>query len=502
MSVDTSSMRAENAGSLPRTTPEAEGVSSSAILAFLDAIAEKKLELHSLMLLRRGRVLAEGWWAPYAPQYPHMLYSLSKSFLSTAAGLAVAEGYFALDDAVISFFPHDLPETISDNLAAMQVRHLLSMSTGHAEDKTGILRSDPDGNWPRAFLSQPVEYEPGTHFRYNSAATYMVSAILQRTTGSSALDFLRPRLLEPLAIKEAAWETDPQGISVGGWGLSIRTEDIARFGDLYRRGGVWNEEAIVPADWVEAATRAQVSNGDQPESDWQQGYGYQFWRCRHGAYRADGAFGQFCVVLPKQEAVFVTTANVNDLQAVLDLLWEKLLPSMTEAPSPPNVEAQERLRRRLTELHLSAPEGKLAAPITDSVTGRTYRFPENEQGIRSVRLDFIRESVMLTVVDSSGSHTVTAGLGKWRTGLTTFLLNSIRRTLPARELRQEDGAPVAACAAWIAEDTLALRLCLLETPFTPTLLCTFIGDTQVDVAIQGRVGFGPSERPVLEGSAE
>jgi CubicO group peptidase (beta-lactamase class C family) len=248
---------------LPRALPETEGVSSAAILAFLDAVAEKKLELHSLMLLRRGKVLAEGWWSPYAPEWRHILYSLSKSFLSTAAGLAIREGFFTLDDTVVSFFPGDVPEVIDENLAAMRVRHLLSMSTGHAEDQTGALRSDPDGNWVRAFLAQPVQQEPGTFFRYNSAATYMVSAILQKTTGVTALEFLQPRLLEPLGITDAVWEVDPRGIAVGGWGLSIRTEDIARFGELYRNRGVWQGKQLIPADWVDLATSTQVSNGDQ-----------------------------------------------------------------------------------------------------------------------------------------------------------------------------------------------------------------------------------------------
>jgi CubicO group peptidase (beta-lactamase class C family) len=451
---------------LPRTTPETGGIASLAILEFLDAIDARNLELHSLMLLRRGQVLAEGWWAPYTPPRRHMLYSLSKSFLSTAAGLAISEGSFALDDSVVKFFPEEAPTVISDNLAAMQVRHLLSMSTGHAEDKTGILRNDPDGNWVRAFLAEPVEYEPGTHFCYNSAATYMVSAILHKTTGSTALDFLEPRLLAPLGITDAVWETDPQGISVGGWGLSIRTEDIARFGELHRQRGVWHEQEIVPADWVERATRTQVPNGNQPDSDWQQGYGYQFWRCRNGAYRADGAFGQFCVVMPNQEAVFVTTAKVSDLQAVLDILWDKLLPAMTSHPLPPDDAARERLQERLSGLSLPAPEGQSRTGTADIVNGRTYRFAQNDQGIVSIKPAFTDDSVTLTVEDPAGAHTVTAGLGEWRTGTTTLFQSSIVRSLPSEGASVRDGQPCAAYAAWTG-GRRSLRLCLIETPFTP-----------------------------------
>jgi CubicO group peptidase (beta-lactamase class C family) len=507
MPVTTNNAATENRTALPRATPEAEGIASTAIAAFLDAAAEKNLELHSLMLLRRGNVLAEGWWSPYTPTRRHMLYSLSKSFLSTAAGLAIAEGRFGLDDRVADFFPDEVPTAISENLARMTVRHLLSMATGHQDDKTGVLRNDPDGSWVRAFLGEAVEHEPGTFFRYNSAATYMVSAILQKTTGVTALEYLQARLLGPLGITGATWETDPRGISVGGWGLSIRTEEIARFGELYRCRGVWDGQTIVPADWVERATSAQVSNGDpDTDSDWQQGYGFQFWRCRNGAYRADGAFGQFCVVMPEQEAVFVTTANVDDLQAVLDLLWEILLPAMGSgtAPLPDDGAAQQALRNRLAALRLTAPSGEKASPTAARVNGRTYRFPPSEQGIRAVTPYFTDDAVTLRIEDDAGTHTVAAGLAEWKTGTTTFLRQNITRSLPAREGRDAAGQedpPAAAGAAWTSDDTLAVRLCLIETPFTPTISLTFSPDGTVRFGLRGRVGFGPSDRPVLEGIA-
>src|SRR5262245_38947833 len=205
---------------LPRSAPEAQGILSSAILAFVEAAERNIHELHSFMLLRHGAVVAEGWWSPYAPDRPHMLFSLSKSFTSTAVGMAVAEGRLSVDDPVLSFFPEDTPEQVSENLASMRVHHLLSMSTGHAEDTTKGLREQPEGNWARAFLAAPVEHQPGTHFLYNSGATYMLSAIVQRLTGMTLLEYLRPRLFEPLEIENPTWETCPRGINVGGWGLN------------------------------------------------------------------------------------------------------------------------------------------------------------------------------------------------------------------------------------------------------------------------------------------
>ena len=307
-----------NPDQLPRSTPAAQGVAAAGILAFVDAVEAASLGLHSLMLLRHGQVVAEGWWAPYSAAAPHMLFSLSKSFTSTAVGLAVAEGRLSVEDPVVDFFPAQAPRQVSANLAAMRVRHLLTMSTGHAADTTEAMTAAKDGNWVRAFLAQPVDHAPGAPFVYNSGATYMLAAIVQQLTGSTLLDYLTPRLLAPLGIEGATWESCPRGINTGGWGLSIKTEDIARFGQLYLQRGVWQGQQLIPATWVDAATARQVANGSNPDSDWEQGYGYQFWRCRHGAYRGDGAFGQYCLVLPDQDAVLAITAGVEDMQAVLN----------------------------------------------------------------------------------------------------------------------------------------------------------------------------------------
>ena len=301
---------------LPRSTPEAQGVPSAAILAFVEA-AEKNVDaLHSLMVLRHGQVVAEGWWGPYRRDDPHVLFSLSKSFTSTGIGLAIAEGKLSLDDTVLSFFPEDAPAEPSENLKAMRVRDLLSMSTGHHADAIEPFPyMDPAVSQTRAFLALPVAHKPGTHFVYNTPASFMLSAIVQKVSGTPLVDYLRPRLFEPLGIRNPKWEATPKGVSLGGFGLSVTTEDIARFGQLYLQKGEWNGKRLLPAEWVAAATSRQVSNGSNPASDWDQGYGYQFWRCRHGVYRGDGAFGQYCIVMPEQDAVIAITSGVRDMQA-------------------------------------------------------------------------------------------------------------------------------------------------------------------------------------------
>ena len=311
------------ADGLPRSTPESQGVSAETIQRFLKTLEEKVQTIHSVMVVRYGKVIAEKWWDSASADKPHVLWSLSKSFTSTAVGLAVQDGKLGLHDEVLSFFPEDAPQEVSGNLKAMRVVDLLTMSTGHQDEPN--VRNEQ--NWIRAFLAHPVPHKPGTHFRYNTPATFMQSAIVQKVTGQTVNEYLQSRLYGPLGIATPKWDTNPQGISIGGYGLYLKTEDIAKFGLLYLQSGQWEGKQLIPSSWVELATSKQVSNGSSPVSDWDQGYGFQFWRCRHGAFRGDGKDGQFCIVMPKQDAVVVMTANTSDMQAQLNHVWNHLLPA-------------------------------------------------------------------------------------------------------------------------------------------------------------------------------
>jgi CubicO group peptidase (beta-lactamase class C family) len=344
MAVVASSHSAAQA--LPRSTPEAQGVSSTAIHDFIVAADQQVNSMHSLILVRHGNVIAEAYWKPESDDKPHVLWSLSKSFASTAVGFAVAEGRLSLDDLVVSFFPDRVPENASANLKQMRIRDLLTMSTGHQEEVN--LREQAD--WIKAFLAHPVPHKPGTHFLYNTPATFMASAIVQKVTGEKIVDYLRPRLFEPLGIEPPRWDENPQGISIGGYGLFLRTEDIAKFGQLLLQKGMWQGKSLLPADWIELATSKQVSNGSDPNRDWDQGYGFQFWRCRHGAYRGDGKDGQYCIVLPQQDAVIAITANSDNMAKQLDLVWEHLLPAFQDAPLADATEAQAKLQAAIETL--------------------------------------------------------------------------------------------------------------------------------------------------------
>ena len=334
---------------VPRSTPEAQGVSSQRVWDFVEA-ADRINTLHSFMILRHGHVIAEGWWKPEAADKPHVLWSLSKSFNSTAVGLACAEGKLNLDDPMLKFFPADAPAEVSENLKAMKVRDLLTMSCGH-DVETKIPNNAPT---VKEFLALPVPHTPGIHFQYNTYGSYMLSAIVSKATGQTSLEFLQPRLFEPLGIENAQWDASPEGPSLGGYGLYLCTEDIAKFGQLYLQKGRWNGRQLLPEKWVEQATGKQVPNDKAGHSkigvDWQQGYGFQFWRCTHQAYRGDGRAGQLCLVIPEQDLVVAITADNGAFQTEMNAIWDHLLPACNASALPEDAPVQQKLSQKLSTL--------------------------------------------------------------------------------------------------------------------------------------------------------
>jgi len=488
---------------LPRSLPEAQGISSKGILDFVNAVEEKNLNLHSLIVVRHGAVVAEGWWAPYAPDLKHTLYSLSKSFTSTAIGMAVAEGKLSVEDKVISFFPKDLPATISPNLAAMRVKDLLTMSTGHDTDSTPSLRNSAETNWVKSFFALPVAHEPGTFFVYNSGATYMLSAIIQKLTGQNLLTYLTPRLFKPLNIEGADWEVDPNGINTGGWGLRLKTEDIAKFGQLLLQKGMWKGKRLMAESWIRDATQFQVqSKGGsrkKEENDWLQGYGYQFWRCRHDAFRGDGAYGQYCIVLPKEDLVIAITSETADMQGILDQVWDHILPALKTNAISADKSGQTQLKQKMSALALPMPKGKTTSALSKTISGKNYAIDAGKSGISNISLTFRDGSCDFKMKDEQGEHVVSCGLNEWKygiTGISTLPLKLTQTVIPG-----ETKTKIAASGIWADENTFEMTWRFIETAHYEIVKCRFDkGDLETEflrsLAILGNT---KDARPVLKG---
>lgn len=453
--------------SLHASTPAAEDVDARGIEAFLDVIeAAPDIEPHSVMILRHGQLIAAGWWAPYEPDRVHLLYSLSKSFTATAAGLAVGEGLLNLDDTVVSYFPEFAADITDPGSRSILVRHIAAMASGHLTDTWGSVVADDPAEPVRSFLLLPPDRDPGTVFAYNQSATYTLAAIVQKQAGQSLTEYLRPRLLDPLGIRQAVWQQYPEGRDVGFTGLHSTTDAIARLGQLYLNGGVWDGKRLLPAWWAAEATRAHIPNAAQGESpDWQQGYGFQFWMSRHG-YRGDGAYGQFCLVLPEQQAVVAMTADTEQMQAVLDAAWEHLLPAFGpaaagDAKAGEEAPADAALRRRLSNLELPPAPGRSRPTAGAPALPGTTLTPQGGSCTDQPSLT----AATITEAGGNGGYVIRLAEDDWSLDL---------RCVPGRWTVSEPGAPVptAVSGGWTAPDTLTADVAFLETPHHLIVTCS------------------------------
>jgi CubicO group peptidase (beta-lactamase class C family) len=444
---------------LPTTTPSAAQVDARGVLALLDALESlPDLEMHSLMVLRHGQVLAQGWWSPFTAERPHLLYSLSKSFTSTALGLAVAEGRVGLDDLVVDHFPEFAAEVTDPGSRAIRVRHAASMATGHTDDMWDLAVERDAAEPVRGFLLLPPPHAPGTVFAYNQPATYSVAAIVQRATGETLVDYLRPRLLDPLGVGPVGWQQQPPGRDLGFSGLHASTDAIARLGQLLLQRGEWQGQRLLPAEWVDEATRSHVANPDEPNVDWQQGYGFQFWMSRHG-YRGDGAFGQFCLVLPEQDMVVAITAATLDMQAQLDAVWTHLLPALDRASSPT---ADAELAARTAALAVSPYVAAGAPPATaDAWDGAMFEPAgggcAEQPSLTGIEVCRDGDGWAAILVEGTDRLRRTIGASGW--------------SLPAATDDEPDPVPTATSGGWQPDGTLAVHLLFLETPHRLVLTC-------------------------------
>ncbi len=477
---------------LPRSTPEEQGIDPRGVAALVDALARglPEQELRSLVVVRHGHVVVEGARAPYATDRLHALYSLSKTFTATAVGLAVAEGRLGLDDAVVDLVPDEVPTSgLSDDervrLGRLTVRHLLTMRSGHDLEPEIF----PSRRWVAAFLAAPLAHEPGTHFLYNTSATYVLAALVERAVGCGLLDYLRPRVLDPLGFGPATWEVSPEGHAVGGFGLSAAPRDIAAFGELLLRDGVWRGRRLLPEGWVALATQAHVPPGTAPgdeRSDWAQGYGFQMWRSRHGV-RGDGAFGQFCLVLPEQDVVVAMSSAVRDMQAPLDAVWEHLLPACGDAPLPPDGEGRAELDRAFADLRVTWPQGDATSPVAARLDGRRVVLDPNPLGVTHATVTFGDEHDRLELRHEVESVALVVGHDEPAPG-----------AVPPRYPGMPGPEPVLAHAVWTARDEYVVTVRALEDTPVLTVTAKVTGDL-VEVTPRVNVSFGPTELPALRG---
>ncbi|MGG1877114.1 serine hydrolase [Paenibacillus cisolokensis] len=453
--------------------PENHRLSSQALIEFVNRLEQLQLEVNSFVLLQGGKATAQFWRPPYRRDTPQLLFSLSKSFTAIAVGIASDEGFLNLDDPVISFFPDQCPDVISPNLAKMTVHHLLSMNAGHHDNIYDQVAKEQD--WVTAYLALDVEHEPGTHYRYSTHSTYMLSAIIKQATGQDMMDYLMPRLFEPLGIQHPVWETCPLGITAGGMGLSMTTEDIAKFGLMLANRGVYAGKRVVSERFLELATTEQSDNrAGAVRIDSAQGYGYQFHICRRGCYRGDGGFGQLCFVAPKENIVIAATSSfksMQPLQTLLDLIYAYIIDRLDSGVSY-NPQTHAELQHRLAHLRSRVPAPQPVPVRLPLVHASRYLMDDNPRGLRTVAF-YLKEAQQLELVMTYADEP------------DHVLPFDYSGPMHTQDVFHKDLAlhrqEVVTYAVWQNENTLQLTLFYIETPYVVTYMMTFLDGGGMDL---------------------
>ncbi|MBP65487.1 MAG: hypothetical protein CL727_06960 [Chloroflexi bacterium] len=468
---------------LERRSPDEVGVDPRVVLNFIDSAFTNKLDLHSFMLYRSGYVVAEGWSWPYQYHRPHMMHSLTKSVTACGVGLALDEGYFSLHDKVVSFFDEALPAVISSKLGSMTIKDLLTMRSGHDISVSGSTFRQVKTSWVAEFFKIPVIHQPGTHFLYSSALSFMLSAIITKTTGESLRDYLEPRLFQPLGISDLTWGASPNGINSGGNGLSWTTVDSLKLGILHLMMGEWKGQQVIPRNWVNQATRTQVP-GEQ--------YGYHWWQNVSGsAYFAEGAFGQFSIVFPEHDAVLTLTAGVQG-ETLLDLVWEHFPTAFLYSTLRQNVMANNELRSRTDNLRLLPEPRFTESPLAKQISGRTYVIEPNDDNVSEIQLTFSDDNLDFRISDDRGDHHVNVGMRDWIEGRTSVTGNKLHHQYQSKAM------VVVAHGQWWDEHTLEMTWQFVETAWVDTVVCRFFDD-RISIDRRVNANYAPRVRPTLRG---
>lgn len=396
---------------LQRSTPEEQGLHSAPIAAYIDSMMHlPDTEIHSIVVLRHGYVVAEAYPRPFGATYRHTLYSCSKTFAAAAVGLAADDNRLRTTDRLAAFFPELLPDTVSPQLASITVRHLLTMASGIEPDWQ--LRSLTD-NWTKAMLAKPAA-KPGQQFKYDSMCTYLLSAIVQKATGKSVLQLLNERIFAPLGITGAEWEVSPEGCNTGGWGLALKSEDLAKFGQLLLQRGQWEGRQLLSEQWVGDMMRKRMHNGAQ-------GYGYQMWLCeRPKAVRADGAYGQLIYVVPDADMVVVVTqCSTGDFARQRRLLWHTINSALADTLLKPG-RAAAKLAAQTARYELPTAAGKAAHKAMTQFVGRTLHLDDNPICWQRISFGYAKGRLTLSVTNADGETAdITCANRQWATSATT-----------------------------------------------------------------------------------
>ena len=396
---------------LSYASPESQGVPSDAIVSFMEELDRDGLNMHSFMLIKNGKTLADCYWPFFSADKKHRMYSVSKSFTSAAIGRMIDEGRISLDDKVADFFPEYLPADPHPYILQATVRHLLMMSTFNLSTASG------DDDWTRAFFQDSREkIEPGSRFSYDTSATNVLCAIIEKLNGKPILEYMRP-VFDEIGISKDIWcIKSPDGRSWTGSGIMCTTSDFARFALLCMNKGKWNGKQLISREYMEAATSAQIDNGTRNGPELQFGYGYQFWCLRDGGFACNGMGSQLALCLPSKNLVLITTADnqaiPNATTPIIEAFF-RLAAKMEETALPENTNAQKNLEDKISAVSTRLPAGATTTANAAQYSGVRYAMGDNSMEIKWMSVDITPEKCILHYENSTGEHSIILGMGEY-----------------------------------------------------------------------------------------
>lgn len=461
-----------------KATPESQGIYSQQIFD-LAADLNSLNSVHSFAVSKNDHIIAEAYWYPFSSELRHEVFSVSKSFLSLAFGIAAGEGKIGFDDLLVDFFPEKLSSAVSSRMRKVTMRHLLTMSSGH-EKCPAMDIATKTKDWIKGFLESELIYEPGTTFVYNSANSYMISAVLQKVLGSTVFDYLDEKLLQHIGIKNAKWDKCPAGINFGGWGMWLTTSDLMRFARLLLNGGKWDGVELVPEEYFKAATSAQIEVVGDESPDYQCGYGYHFWMSRHNGFRAAGACGQYVLIYPEQSMYIVITSGMSNMRCLLDAVENSIFKVPSSGSLNDDINEQNRLSEYLTALNHPPIKSELRFVFDNA----EYYIDKNTVGLEQLKINFDDKGCELTFGWNDYSEKLRADYG-------AYCFNDLI-------LREFERRRLAASAAWRSKNTLEIRVYGVETPYRDDYWLEFSENT-IQLRRESNLDFLHFQLPVFHG---
>lgn len=460
--------------SLPRQTPEEQGIPSRHIAAFLQALSkDPTLRMHSVLVLRNGSVLCEAAFGAQLPELPRMTFSACKSITALAIGILMDDGLLDAEDRLVDLFPEDCGPVSRRLMKDLTVEHLLSMQTGNLFNEASSMT---EANWTRGYFLSPSLTDPRGKFQYNSLNSYILAVLVTRLTGMSLSDFLQKRLFGPMGIGDYYWETSPEGIEKGGWGLYMRAEDLGKLGQLVLNGGIWDGSQLISREFL---TRATTVHSQVPDAYGDFHYGWQMWVGRQDrTVLFNGMLGQNVLCFRDSGIILVSHAGNAETfqqshyfqiaaqyfggtfplslprdktaQRALSQVLESLCCTASPLPSRQQPTVFDQMRLICSDAR-AASSGLL--PLTLQAVENSYT-----RGLQAISLCCDRQNVTVLYEERDELHQIIAGTTEPTYQSLRFHGNEFRVAAQARFTHDDEENPV-----------LRIQLDFLETPCTRIL---------------------------------